>query len=216
MPGPAKYSSWFILLTAVLSFWGCGSPPARETKILFDGQSFSGWEGSTDFFRIEDEAIVAGSMEREIPKNQFLCTEKTYGDFELTLKVKFNPQNNNGGIQIRTERIPDHHEVIGYQVDVGYSGGKPVWASVYDESRRKKFVAEADSAVIARVLRKEDYNDYRIRCEGNRIQVWFNDEQVVDYTEEEPDIAQNGIICVQIHSGPPSEAWYKEIHITEL
>ena len=155
-------------------------------------------------------------MERNIPKNQFLCTETTYEDFELTLKAKFVPDNNNGGIQIRSKRIPNHHEVIGYQVDVGYSGGEPVWASIYDESRRRRFIAEAPADKIANLLRKEDFNDFRIRCQGPRIQVWFNGEQVVDYMEEEEGIDRSGVICVQIHSGKPSEASYKDIEIKEL
>lgn len=185
-------------------------------KALFDGQSFAGWEGEQSFFRIEEGAIVAGSMEQDIPTNKFLCTEQSYEDFELSLQVKFPTDNNNGGIQIRTQRIPDHHEVIGYQVDVGYAGGEPVWASIYDESRRNKFIAEAPADRIAELLRRDAYNDYRIRCEGPRIQVWFNGEEVIDYSEADEDIDRSGIICVQIHSGPPSEAWYKDIMIQEL
>ena len=183
---------------------------------LFDGTSFTGWEGDPEFFRIEDQAIVAGSMEKEIPTNKFLCTEAHYENFELRMKVKFPTQNNNGGIQIRSKRIPNHHEVIGYQVDVGYAGEDPVWASIYDESRRNTFIAKAPAERIAELLRKEAYNDYRIRCEGPRIQVWFNGEEVVDYTEKDPEIDRSGIICVQIHSGPPSEAWYKDIHLRAL
>ena len=193
------------------------NPPKTDKAVaLFDGASFNGWEGDLNFFRIEDQAIVAGSMEEKIPTNKFLCTERTYGDFELSLSVKFPTTNNNGGIQIRSERIPDHHEVIGYQVDVGYSGGKPVWASIYDESRRNRFIAEAPADRIHTLLREEGYNDYNIRCKGPSIQVWFNGEQVVDYTEEDTEIAKEGIICVQIHSGPPSEAWYKDLMIREL
>lgn len=183
---------------------------------LFDRQTFNNWEGEKEFFRVEDASIVAGSMDKDIPTNKFLCTEKSYGDFELSLKVKFPTTNNNGGIQIRSSRIPDHHEVIGYQVDVGYAGDAPVWASIYDESRRRKFIAEAPADRIAALLRPTDFNDYKIRCEGPSIKVWFNGELVVDYVEEEADIADEGIICVQIHSGPPSEAWYKDIMITEL
>jgi hypothetical protein len=62
----------------------------------------------------------------------------------------------------------------------------------------------------------EGWNDYVIRAEGPRVQLWLNGKQTVDYTEKEPDIARRGIIAVQIHGGPPSEAWYKEIYIKEL
>ncbi|MEL7341210.1 MAG: family 16 glycoside hydrolase, partial [Bacteroidota bacterium] len=44
----------------------------------------------------------------------------------------------------------------------------------------------------------------------------FNGERVIDYTEQDKSIDQSGIICLQIHSGPPSEARYKDIQIREL
>ena len=202
--------SIFLFLVLLLGA-GCTAPTA-----LFDGSSFQGWEGPMEFFRIKDEAIVAGSMDISIPLNQFLCTEKSYEDFELTLQAKFVPDHNNGGIQIRSKRIPDNHEVIGYQVDVGYSGGKPVWASIYDESRRNRFIAEAPTFRIAELLRKDEYNDYRIRCQGDRIRVWFNGKKVIDYRETEEGIDRAGVICVQIHSGRPSEASYRNLQIREL
>jgi hypothetical protein len=40
--------------------------------------------------------------------------------------------------------------------------------------------------------------------------------QTVDFTEPDPKVEDYGIIAVQIHAGPPSEAWYKEITIEEL
>jgi hypothetical protein len=70
--------------------------------------------------------------------------------------------------------------------------------------------------LIEKTLKKDDWNDYRIRCEGNRIQLWLNGVQTVDYTEVEPGIPQTGIIAVQIHSGKPTEASYKDIRIREL
>jgi hypothetical protein len=55
---------------------------------LFDGESFQGWEGNLDAFRIEDGAIVGGSLTKPIPRNDYLCSKKTYTDFELRLKFK--------------------------------------------------------------------------------------------------------------------------------
>ena len=55
-----------------------------------------------------------------------------------------------------------------------------------------------------------------IRCEGKHIVLAINGQQTVDYTETEPNIPDFGIIAVQIHAGPPSEAWYKDITIEEL
>ena len=65
-------------------------------------------------------------------------------------------------------------------------------------------------------MKRGDWNEYKIRCEGNRIQLWINGLQTIDYTEEDPNIDKSGVIAVQIHSGPPSEAWYKDITLQEL
>ena len=182
--------------------------PAR----IFDGKSFDGWEGNLDHFRIEKGAVVAGSLKHEIPRNEFLCTEREYGDFELTLQFKVLGKGANAGVQIRSKRVPDHHEVSGYQADLGEGW----FGSLYDESRRNKLLAEADKSVTSKVLKADNWNSYRIRCEGPRIQLWINDQQTVDYTEEDAEIPLTGVIGLQIHGGPPSEAWYKEIKIVEL
>jgi hypothetical protein len=181
---------------------------------LFDGKSFDGWEGNHDVFRIDEAegAIVGGSLEHDIEHNDFLCTEKVYGDFELRLKFKVLGKGVNAGVQIRSQRIPNHHEVRGYQADLGAA----YWGSLYDESRRNKILAAADKAVIAAVLRPNDWNDYTIRCEGPRIQLWINGRQTVDYTEPDDKIERAGILGVQIHGGPPSEAWYKDLRLKEL
>jgi hypothetical protein len=55
-----------------------------------------------------------------------------------------------------------------------------------------------------------------IRAEGRRIQLWINGVQTVDYTEEDPTIETTGVIALQIHGGPPGEAWYKDITLVDL
>lgn len=185
--------------------------PAKEIS-LFDGRTFAGWEGNREAFRIEDGAIVGGTLKAPIPRNEFLCTKESFGDFELRLKFKVLGQGANAGVQIRTERIPKHHEVRGYQADLGDG----YWGSLYDESRRNRILAAADPKIIDEVLKHDDWNDYTIRCEGPRIQLWINGRQTIDYTEPDDSIARSGVIAVQIHGGPPSEAWYKDIRIQKL
>lgn len=181
---------------------------------IFDGKTFEGWEGdTTKTFRIQDGAIVGGTLKERIPRNEFLCTTRPYTNFVLRLKFKLIGDGANAGVQIRTKRIPNHHEVIGYQADMGDPSW---WGALYDESRRNKVLAQANMEAVNKVLKRNDWNEYVIRCEGRRIQLWINGLQTVDYTEPDEKIEQTGLVCVQIHSGPPSEAWYKDITIEEL
>ena len=48
---------------------------------LFDGKTFNGWEGNLKIFRIEQGAIVGGTLSEKIARNEFLCTKKTYKNF---------------------------------------------------------------------------------------------------------------------------------------
>ena len=178
---------------------------------LFDGKSFAGWEGNLDAFRIEDESVVGGNLEKPVPRNEYLCTKKEYADFELRLKFRVLGENPNAGIQIRSERVADSNEMIGYQADIG----QVYWGSLYDE-RRHKLLAGPPAPQQHKLYHKDDWNDYVIRCEGRRIRLWLNNRLTVDYTEPDKSIPQRGVIGLQIHGGRPSEAWYKDISIKEI
>jgi hypothetical protein len=208
----------FLLILALVLTSGDAQTAGRsqtqpKAVAIFDGKTFAGWEGDRTIFRIQAGAIVGGTLDRRIARNEFLCTTKTYGDFELRLKVKLlGGEGANAGIQFRTRRIPNHHEVSGYQADMG-SG---YWGALYDESRRNKILKGPDPEKIKSVIKLDDWNDYRIRAEGRRIQIWVNGVQTVDYVEEDLKIETTGVSCLQIHGGPPSEAWYKDITLADL
>lgn len=200
------------IFMSVLFLVSLGSFLSAKSVSIFDGKSFAGWEGPVESFRIEDGAIVGGNLKTAIPKNQFLSTKKRYGDFELRLKFKLVGERANAGVQFRTERIPNHHEVIGYQADMG---GK-YWGALYDESRRRVILQGPDLEKLSEYIKFDDWNTYVIRCEGRHIQLWLNGHKTVDWNEPDDEIPGEGIIAVQIHSGPPTEAWYKDITIEEL
>ena len=89
---------------------------------LFDGKTFKGWDGdTTKTWRIEEGAMVGGSLTEKVPRNEFVATSREFGDFELRLKCKLVGSEGfvNGGIQIRSRRVPNHHEMSGYQADMG-------------------------------------------------------------------------------------------------
>lgn len=125
--------------------------------------------------------------------------------------MKVEGKNPNAGVQIRSERKKDHHEMIGYQADVGPGW----WGKLYDESRRNRVMGDWVSKEAAKAS-KEGWNDYKIRCEGKRIQIWINGILTCDYTEKDEKIPLTGLIALQAHSGPPFEASYRKIEIKEL
>jgi hypothetical protein len=192
---------------------------AAEPTALFDGKTFKGWEGDTaTTWRIENGEIVAGSLEKKQPRNEFLSTKESFGNFELKLEFKLSgvPGSGfiNGGVQFRSERIKEPaHEMSGYQADIG---DPKYWGALYDESRRKKMLAEVDMTKLEPVLKRDGWNSYVIRCEGPRIQLWINGVQTVDYTEADATIPLTGKIAVQIHGGANTEVRYRKLMINPL
>jgi len=203
-------------LSLPLLFIALSSVLYADPVPLFDGKTFTGWEGDLNtVWHIEEGAFRAGTLEAKQEKNNFLATVKDYGNFDLTLKWKLEGTEGfvNGGVQFRSKRIPDHWEVSGYQADLGagYDG------ALYDESRRKKMLAQPTPEVLAKAQKPlGEWNDYRIRAEGPHIQIWLNGVQTVDYTEGEAGIDLTGKIAVQIHGNATSVVRYKDIQIEEL
>jgi SHS2 domain-containing protein len=192
-----------------------GQSKAKEIR-LFDGKTFTGWQGDTlHTWRIKDGALVGGSLTQNVPHNEFLSTDKSYANYVLRLKFKLIGHEGfiNGGVQFHSQRIKNPpNEMIGYQADIG----EGYWGSLYDESRRNKLLAVADSAQIKRLLRPNEWNDYEIQTKGRNIRILLNGEQTIAYTEADKTIPQSGLIAFQIHGGGKVEIHYKDIILEEL
>ena len=67
-----------LYLCLLISCLSSSADPGQASKSqLFDGKSFEGWEGDTQkTFRIEDGAVVGGSLSAKVPRNEFLCTSR--------------------------------------------------------------------------------------------------------------------------------------------
>jgi hypothetical protein len=206
----------FSLALAVAALATGQAQAPQKAVPLFDGRSFAGWEGDIKgTWRIQDGAIVGGSQTVQVPRNEFLTTTRSYGDFVLRLKFKLVGTEGfiNGGVQFRSRRLEKPaHEMIGYQADLG----DKYWGSLYDESRRNKTLVAPDEKLIDEILKRGDWNDYEIRAEGPRIRLSINGRQTIDYTETDPAIPRDGLIGLQVHGGGKVEAWYKDITIQEL
>jgi hypothetical protein len=207
-----------IMKTSIVSLlFALGLPLlAHSEKIsLFDGKTFAGWEGDTNkTWRIADGAIVGGNLKGKVPHNEFICTTRQFTNFILRVKFKLVGTEGfvNGGVQFRSQRVPNHFEVSGYQADMGDGW----WGCLYDESRRNKVLVKADEEVVKKALKRNDWNDYEVRCESKRIRLAINGAQTVDYTEADEKIPEFGILGMQVHGGGVTEAYYKDITIEPL
>jgi len=213
--GPALFA---MILVAALGGCAPRSPTASPGSAapLFDGRTFRGWEGDTvATWRIENGALVGGSLRANVPRNSFLATTREYRNFVLRLKARLVGTTGfvNGGVQFHSQRATTPpNEMIGYQADYGAG----YWGSLYDESRRNRTLVQADSALVARLVKVGDWNDMEVRAENGHIRIFLNGVQTVDYTETDAGIPQSGRIALQIHGGAVAEASYRDIVIQEL
>jgi len=211
-------SKTFPTLAALLIATSLSAAVQGASVSLFDGKTFTGWEGDTNkTWRILDGAFVGGALSAKVPRNEFLRTKRSYTNFVLRLKIKLvgTPAGGfvNAGIQVRSQPAENPpNEMVGYQCDAGEGW----WGALYDESRRNMVLVKPDPKAVEKALKKEDWNDYRIHCEGRRIRTWLNGEAMIDYTEADKSLDQFGLIGLQVHGGGPAEVSYKEITIEEL
>ncbi len=189
-----------------------GEPAFVETAgfvPLFNGKDLTGWEGDTKLWSAQDGMLVGKSP--GLKHNDFLATEKSYGDFVLKLTFRMiGEEDSNSGVQFRSERIPGH-EMKGYQADIG----EAYWGSLYDESRRNKTLVKASEKAL-NALHKTGWNEYVIRAIGDKIVLSLNGVTSVEYREDDPAIPREGRIAVQIHLGGPMEIQFKDILIQQL
>ncbi len=142
-----------------------------------------------------------------------MATEQTFENFELVAEYRLiGSEKLNAGIQFRSKRVPNHHEVSGYQADIG-SG---VDGHLYDETRRNKMLARPNPEHVKKANREGEWNRLRVKAVDNHIEIWLNDEKMIDYVEEEKEIERTGFIALQIHGGLKGTISYRNIRLTEI
>lgn len=197
------------LSLVALLFAASATRGADDFEPLFNGKDLTGWvqpaKDSGASFQVEDGAIV-GRTDGKLKKNEFLVTEKPYTNFILKAKVKI--RNGNSGIQIRSTRSKDG-VVAGPQADVadGY------WGLLYEE-RMRGILEQYPKEKAEKLIKKDDWNDFEIKFQGQQLVIKINGTTVIDRTDEK--FRKSGIIALQVHVGPPMEVSYKDISIKTL
>jgi hypothetical protein len=87
-----------------------------------------------------------------------------------------------------------------------------------DKNGRKE-VAETliDEAGFKALMRVDDWNDVVIIAKGNRIQHYLNGRLIVDFTDDNPNLAASeGVLALQLHAGKPMWVEFKNIRLHEI
>lgn len=201
---------------------------------IFDGRSFDGWKApDMSYWSIEDGAIT-GRITREHPCsiNQYLVWQLgELADFELKLRSRVTGEGAiNNGFQFRSRVLPDG-DVAGYQMD---NNLQTDWlVRLYDEFGRhtlafrgKRTVFDTEGRSLTTDLphaggpawfRLEDWHEYHLVCRGLQISLRVDGRlaaEVEDHDRARSDL--RGVLALQLHSGPPTLAQFKDIRLKVL
>jgi hypothetical protein len=207
---------------------------ADDYTSIFNGKDLDGWEGDGRFWTAKDGVIRGETTLQALPTgNTFLIWRAgVLRDFEL--KIKFRIQNGNSGIQYRSKDL-GNWVVSGYQAEIENKQGKVGF--LYDEKGRKylanvgeivEALPDGKTKVIGEILPKKDlvergyyktkeWNEYRIVARGHHLEHWLNGFKTIELTDSDPvGRADEGILALQIHRGPPMVVEFKDILLKKL
>ncbi len=223
-----------ICTCAVFVAASSGADVEEGFRAIFDGRSLEGWKTPDTSYWTVEEGAITGRITKEHPcsVNQYLVWQGgELADFELKLKSRLNGEGGiNNGFQFRSRLLPDH-DVCGYQMDNNLQ--TPWLARLYDEYGRHTLAWRGERAVfdaegkraVTRIpeaagdawFRLEDWHEYHVVCVGPRITLRIDGRLVAEVEDNDPRRRElQGILALQLHSGPPTVVQFKDIRLKEL
>ena len=183
------------------------------------------------------------TLEKAAEHNTFLILRgQEPGDFVLKFKFRIL-RDGNSGVQFRSRDLgdwevagyqaeiandrPDPGIGTGFVLDEHGRGGKDAYGPRGDLGRVGEFVVfspEGKRSVIAKIgdarallaagyYKNDDWNDYTITAQGNRIRTWVNGYQTLEFIDNDARKMPQGIIALQIHRGKPMIVEFKDLRI---
>lgn len=189
---------------AVLLMMGCGASDEIE---LFNGKDLSGWQiYGTEKWYVEDGVLVSESGPDA--EYGYLGTTENYKDFELTAEFK-QDRDGNSGIFFRSNF--EGTKVSGWQVEVAPPGDDT--GGIY-ESYGRGWLIKPDPEKDKH-LKFGEWNDIKVRVQGDHVTTWLNGVEMVDYSDEKIGEGE-GQIALQIHSGGGLKISWRNLKLKQL
>jgi hypothetical protein len=165
-----------------------------------------------EYWSVRDGTIVGKAPADGLKFNTFLCSKKTYKDFELTFQFRLKDGKGNSGVQFRS-RIVDakKYAVAGPQGTIS----KPFWGGLYGERDPGRWLRLPKNKVVREIVKPAEFNDYSLKCVGKHVTIKLNGTTTVD--EVFPEVPDEGLIAWQLREGfPAMEVTFRNIQFKEL
>jgi hypothetical protein len=193
-----------LAIFMALMLVGFVAPAKAESDLplspIFNGRDLSGWQNaeSNPFWRADDGVLV-GESDGKLSEN-YLLTEKPYGDFVLEFEVRWTGEVDTG-IDFRKPRIQ-------LQLGVSRSLKRDMSGSFYVGKPGYPEAGRVNDA--AKLMHPEgQWNRFRLEATGPKFTVWINGQRAVEYLNENfPGAAPIGL---QIHGGLKMKVEYRNL-----
>lgn len=211
---------------------------------LFNGKDLTGWDGDPRLWSVKDGAIRGETTQENPARGNTFCVWRDGKVKDFILKIKFRIQNGNSGIQYRSKEV-DKWRISGYQAEVTNGLGSAGFLyhergrgslvrigdfTVIDPQGNKNIVgkvSDLEALKKAKYCKDKDWNEYTIIARGNHLMHYLNGYPMIELIDNDritkPDdpkdtkgAAREGLLALQIHSGPPMVVEFKDIRIKHL
>jgi hypothetical protein len=205
-----RYSLLLVLAGSLLAQTDKKIPPPGEDWVaLFNGKDISGWqEVGKEKWEVQDGVIHGRAVTKEYG---YLQTSKPYKDFHLSMKFKCNGDGNSG-VFFHVGFKPGTADVSqGLQFEIDCTLGRHT-GGIYGDGREWIVWPSPENEIV---VRRDDWNEYLLKVEGNRYVARLNGVVMIDFTDPKPK-SFDGPIALQLHSGGRGDMVFKEIYIRDL
>ena len=184
-------------------------PPGEDWIVLFNGKDLSGWTNiGKEKWEIDGGTLHGVAVTREYG---YLQTDKSYKDFQLSLRFKCEGDGNSGVFFHVTFKPGTPQVTKGPQFEIDCTLGKHT-GGVYEQTRKWIVWPSPENESV---VRTGEWNDYLIKVEGNHYISRLNGVLMVDYTDPQPE-SEDGPLALQLHSGGQGNMRFKDIIIRDL
>lgn len=207
-----RHIAIFLALSASLAF--AQRPkrpklPGEDWVQLFNGKDLSGWtEIGKEKWIVNDGTIHGQAISKEYG---YLKTEKNYKDFHMSLRFKCEGDGNSG-VFFHSEFKPGTPTITqGLQFEVDCTIGQHT-GGLYGDGRQWIVWPSPENETV---VRKDEWNEYLLKVEGNHYVSRLNGVVMVDFTDPNPKSFDGGI-SLQLHSGGSGNMRFKDIWLRDL
>lgn len=170
---------------------------------IFNGKDLTGWQSPDweKFWRVE-EGVLVGESIAGLHEN-YLWTEKSYGDFVLEFEVRWKGEIDSG-VEIRKPNMQ-------LQLGVSRSLKRDMTGSFY-VGKEQGYPEAGQAKTAAQLMHAEgEWNTFRLEAKGTTFTVWINGQLASKYTNEK--FSGAAPLGLQIHGGLKMKVEYRNIRI---